>query len=241
MLLEAYVLPDIDGATGVVFLTPRPETRDEVASRGDDRGSSALTLAVYGPGAITSGDLILAASALATATGDAIGETPRWRLRLSLWWILGAIATAGLVWRALDAGPAFAFIAAIVGFLALPPLWIIVDRPYQWWRFLLFWRTWRARLSRRTATNLARGLAFLETTRGGRADTVDQVNAIWAMARRAEGAPSTRLAAMASHCKERGWPHVAAWYGARASAERLTTERVTGTSARWTTFEAAGR
>ena len=241
MLLEAYVLPDTDGATGVVFLNPRPESRDEVAVRGDTRGPAALTLAVYGPGPISSGDLALAAAALANATGEALGVAPRWRVRLALWWVVGAAVTAGLVWRALDAGAGFAFIAAMLGFLTLPPLWTIDDRPHQWWRALLFWRTWRARLSRRTAANLARGLAFLETTRGQRADTLDQVNALWAMARRADGAPATRLDAMASHCRDRGWPHVAAWYAARAAAERQPTAVATDTSARWTTFEGAGR
>jgi hypothetical protein len=241
MLLEAYVLPDTDGATGVVFLNPRPESREEVASRADSRIPAALTLAVYGPGPISSGDLALAAAALATATGDAIGIGPRWRFRLALWWVIGALVTAGLVWRALDAGAGFAFTAAMVGFLALPPLWTIDDQPHQWWRALLIWRTWRARLSRRTATNLARGLAFLETTRGQRADTLDQVNALWAMARRADGAPATRLAAMASHCKERGWPHVAAWYASRAAAERQPIAVAANTSARWTTFESHGR
>ncbi|MFM7198093.1 MAG: hypothetical protein ACKO2D_09455 [Chloroflexota bacterium] len=241
MLLEAYVLPDTDGATGVVFLSPRPVPREEVATRGDVRSPAALTLAVYGPGPVSSADLALATAALATATGDAIGLAPRWRVRLALWWVLGAAVTAGLVWRALDAGPAYAFVAAMVGFLALPPLWTIDDRPHQWWRPLLFWRAWHARLSRRTAGNLARGLAFLETTRGQRADTLDQVNALWAMARRADGAPATRLASMASHCKERGWPHVAAWYTAHAAAERLPRAVPTDTSARWTTFEGTGR
>jgi hypothetical protein len=241
MLLEAYVLPDTDGATGVVFLNPRPETRAEVAARGVTQGTTALTLAVYGPGPISAGDLALAAAALTTATGEALGLAPRWRFRLAIWWILGASVTAGLAWRALDAGPGFAFVAVIVGFLTLPPLWTIDDRPHQWWRTLLIWRPWRARLSRRTAINLARGVTLLETTAGKRADTLDQVNALWAMARRAEGSPTVRLAAMASHCKERGWPQVAAWYAARAVAERRPIATAPATTSRWTTFEGVGR
>lgn len=241
MLLEAYVLPDTDVAVGVVFLNPRPESREEAGARGATSGSPALTLAVYGPGPVSDGDLALAAAALATATGEALGSAPRWRVRTALWWIIGAAVTAGLVWRALDAGPGFAFIAAIVGFLALPPLWTIDDRPHQWWRALLFWRNWRTRLSRRTATRLAHGVTVLETARGQRADTLDQVAALWAMARRADGSPAVRLAAMGSHCRERGWPHVAAWYAARAAAERRTSAFAPDTTARWTTFEGAGR
>ncbi len=238
MLLEAYVLPDTDGATGVVFLQPRPLSREAPAAR---RGTTALTLAVYAPGIVAPGDLALATAALATAAGEGIGTAARWRVRLAIWWLGGLAATAGLVWRALDAGPGIAFMAAIAGFLALPPLWTIDDRPHQWWRGLLAWPSRRGRLDGRSAANLARGFATIETVPGTDADTLDQVTALWAMARRAEGSPSSRLAAMASHCRDRGWNHVGAWYAARTAAERRRAASATDGSARWTTFEGANR
>lgn len=240
MLLEAYVLPDVDGPVGVLFLLPRPESRQAMNDRRDARGGAGLALEVYGQGPVGSALLARAGAALVTATGEAIGTAPRGWGRMVIWWILGLIGTAGLIWRALDTGAGTAFLAAIAGFLSLPPLWTMDDRPHRWWRVIPD-VVRPGRLRSGTAQRLARALATLETTAGRRADTQDQVQALWAMARRIEGAPVERFAAMATHCRERGWAHVGAWYAQRAATERRPVAPVgADRPMRWITFEGFG-
>ncbi|GDX69485.1 hypothetical protein LBMAG38_05760 [Chloroflexota bacterium] len=236
MLLEAYVLPDVDGAIGVVFLQPRPESRQAIAERRDVRGTAGLSLDVYTPAPTAPADLALAGAALTTATGNAIGSSPRWRVRRVLWWLLGTLATLALAWRALDSGPGFAWIAVLTGFLSLPPFWINDRNPLQWWHGIF--RAVRG-LGRSTgaSASLARALPTLEITAGTQAETKDQLLSLWAISRRLDGSPSTRFAAMESHCRDRGWRHVAAYYQSRARSEKLAGQGQRRMSNPWITFE----
>ncbi len=236
MLLEAYVLPDVDGATGVLFLQPRPESRQATAKRRDVRGTTGLSLEVYTPAPTAPSDLALAGAALTIATGNAIGPAPRWRARRVLWWLLGTLATFALAWRALDAGPGFAWLAVLTGFLSLPPLWINDRNPLRWWRGIF--RAVRG-LGRSTGAGagLARALRTLEITAGTQAETQDQLMSLWAISSRLDGSPSARFAAMEAHCRDRGWRHVAAYYRSRARSEKHVGPEEGRPSHPWITFE----
>ncbi|MSQ43312.1 MAG: hypothetical protein EXR45_03770 [Chloroflexi bacterium] len=236
MLLEAYVLPDVDGAIGVVFLQPRPESRQALADRRDVRGTMGLSLEVYTPATTATSDLALAGAALTIATGNAVGSAPRWRVRRVLWWLLGTLATLALAWRALDSGPGFAWIAVLTGFLSLPPLWINDRNPLRWWRGIF--RALRG-LGRSTGVgaSLARALPTLEITAGTQSETKDQLMSLWAISRRADGSPSARFAAMETHCRDRGWRHVAAYYQSRARSEKHAGPGQGRPSHPWITFE----